>query len=429
MSGKKSTILITLILLGGGGIAFGLFMLKKPPPKKSGELLRSLKVLPLKRERIIPKVEEFALVRSLDKISLRAQVSGKIIFCGECADDGVNVKKGDVIIEIEQDDYKIAKHKAEAELDILKVEAGKTKKTIKDVAEMVTMLKEDYDLEKINYERSKKLYDSKVYSRSAVEHAQQVMSRRKKLYIEMSNQLSKSKFALESIKANTKKAEASLEEAQLNLKRTSIKAPIDGRIGNCNVNVGEYVAMGQEICTITDDKKPSLKVPVDATEASAVLRVKPGKKYWLETPDDVKATVAWVKKPVICKWNAVVTRIENYDSATDTLRILVTPTEYAGSWKTPFPLLPGMFCKVTFYGQPIENAFRIPFSALQFENYVFTVDNNGILHRYKVKPFAVEGAEVIILSGLPDDEQVVIQQLPRGLMHGMKVRPMLLRGE
>ena len=386
-------------------------------------------MLPLESETVIPKVAEFAVIRSLDEISLRAQVTGKIVFCGEVAEDGINVKEGDVIIEIEKDDYRIAKHQAEAELDILKAEAGKTKKTIQDVTEMLAVMKEDYDLEKINYERSKKLYDSKVYSRSEVERAQQSMSRRKKLYIEMSNLLSKNKFALESIKANTKKAEALLEKAELNLKRASIKAPIDGRIGNCNVEVGEYVVIGQEICTVTDDKKPSLRVPVDATEASAILKITPGKKYWLEAPDNVKVTVAWVKKPEICKWNAVVTRIENYDSATDTLRILVTPTKYSGSRNYPFPLLPGMFCKVTFYGQPIENAFRIPFSALQFGNHVFTVNQDGILHRHKVKPFSIEGDEVIILSGLPEDEQVVIQQLPRGLIHGMKVKATQPRGE
>jgi len=429
MSGitKKSVILIILILLGGVGAFVGLSILKKPPPKKSGDLLRSLRVLPLNSELITPKVAEFAVIRSLDEIILRTQVAGKIVFCGKCAEDGANVKKGDVIIEIEKDDYKIAKHQTEAELDILKAEAGKTKRTIKDVTDMLAAMKEDYDLEKINYERSKKLFDSKVYARSEVERAQQSMSRRKKLYIEMSNLLSKNTFALESIKGQTKKAEALLEKAQLNLRRASIKAPIGGRIGNCNVETGEYVVIGQEICTVTDDKKPSLKVPVDATEASEILRIKPGKKYWLEAPDDVKVTVSWVKKPEICKWNAVVTRIENYDSATDTLRILVTPTEYAGSRDNSFPLLSGMFCKVTFYGQPIKNAFRIPFSALQFGNHVFTVDKAGILHRHKVKPFTVEGDDVIILSGLPENEQVVIQQLPRGLINGMKVKAMLPR--
>ena len=427
---KVGKILIFMIILGVGVGAFiGLSLLKKPPPRKSEELLRSLIVLPLNKETIFPKVAEFAVVRTLEEISLKAQVTGKVTLCGEDTEDGVNVKKGDVLIEIEKDDYKIAKDQAEAELDILKAETKQKTQTIKDITKMLAALKDDYDLEKINYERSKKLFESKVYSKNEVERAQQAMSRRNKLYIEMSNLKSKTIFQLESIKAQTKKAQALLEKAELNLRRTSMKAPIDGRIGKCNVEIGEYLVVGQEICTITNDKKPALKVSVDATEASEILHVMPGKKYWLALPDDVKVTIAWVKRPEECKWNGKVDRIENYDTETDTLRILVSPTEYSGTKDYPFPLLPGMFCKVTFFGKEIEQAFRIPFSALQFGNNVFTVNSDGILQRHKVKPFAIEGDEVIILSGLPENEKVVIQQLPRGLVHGTKVKPMLPREE
>lgn len=422
----KISIFIFIILLGIGAFV-GFKFLKKPPEKKSSELLRSLIVLPLKEETITPKVAEFAVVRTLEEVSLKAQVSGKVTCCGDGTEDGVNVKEGEVIIQIEKNDYEIAKQQAEAELDILKAEAKQKEQTIKDAAKMLAAMKDDYDLEKANYERSKNLYDKKVYSKSEVEKAQQSMSRRNKLYIEMSNLKAKTTFQLESIKAQIKKASAMLNQAKLNLDRTSVKAPINGRTGNCNVEIGEYISLGQEICTISNDKKPALQVPVDATEASDILHVMPGKKYWLALPDTVKVTIAWVKKPEACKWQGKVDRVENYDSETDTLRILVTPNKYAGNRDYPFPLLPGMFCKVTFFGAKIQNAFRIPFSALQFENNVYTVNKDGILHRHQVKPFSVEGDEVLILSGLPENETVVIQQLPRGLIHGMKVKPMLPR--
>lgn len=416
---------IFFIILGlGVGIFVGLKKMKKPPEKKSHELLRSLIVLPLKKETITPKVAEYAIVQSLEEVSVKAQVAGKVTFCGEGTEDGVNVKKGDIIIQIEKNDYQIAQQQAEAELAILEAESKQKAQTIKDATKMLAAMKDDYDLEKANFERSKRLFDSKVYSKSEVEKAQQAMSRRNKLYIEMSNLRAKTTFQLESIKANIKKAHAMLDQAKLNLARTSIKAPIDGRIGKCNVEIGEYITLGQEICTITNDKKPALEVPVDATEASKILKVMPGKKYWLALPETVKVSIAWVKKPKVCLWNGKVDRIENYDSETDTLRILVTPTKYAGSRDYPFPLLPGMFCKVTFFGDKIDNAFRIPFSALQFGNHVYTVDDTGILHRHKVDPFSIEGDAVIILSGLPTNEMVVIQQLPRGLVHGMKVKPM-----
>jgi RND family efflux transporter MFP subunit len=421
---KKSILISILILCVGGVIFTGLWMLKKPPEQKTGELLRSLKVIPLSRETIIPKVFEFAVVASLEEVDIRAEVSGKVVTCSEDMTDGVKVKKGEILVQIEKADYEIAKQQAEAELEILKADKKNLEQNVKDLAEILSEMKKDFELEEAYYKRIKDLYEREVSSKSELERAQQALSRRKKVYIETNTQLSKETFALESVKANTKKAGASLETARLNLRRSSVTTPIDGRIGNCDIEIGEYLIIGQQICTITNDSKPALKVPVDVTEAADILQVKQDEKQWLKLPDTVKVTVSWVKKPEASKWNAEVTRIEDYDSETDTLRILVTPTTYSGNMEIPFRLLPGMFCKIEFSGVPLENAFRIPFSALQFGNNVFTVNAEGILSRHKVKPFTVEGDEVIILSGLPENEGVVIQQLPRGLISGMKVKPM-----
>jgi hypothetical protein len=162
-------------------------------------------------------------------------------------------------------------------------------------------------------------------------------------------------------------------------------------------------------------------VPVNADDALKILGVRPDSRDWLKAQEGIGVTVQWLRYPDECSWSAEIARIEYYDRSTDTLKILVIPTEYSGKDKSPFPLLPGMYCRVTFSGKPLKGVFRIPFSALQFNDYVFTVDKEGILHRNKVNVYSVEGDTVLILNGLPEGQNVVIQQLPRGLVDGMKV--------
>jgi len=420
----KKTIIIIIILLFGVALFIGLSLLKEAPPEKSGELLRTLITLPLKKTTITPKVKEYAMVNSLQAITIKAEVSGKVIYCGHGTEDGVLVKKGEVLVEIEKRDYEIAKQTMEAALEILNADAKQMVQNIKDLKDMLVTIKEDYELEKINYERKKLLFEKKVYSKNEVEQAMQAMSRRKKMYIEAGNALSKQTFLLEATKAKIKQAKAKLDQANLNIERASIKSPIDGRISGCSIELGEYLNIGEQICAVINDKQPSLKVPVNADDALKILEVKPDTQYWLKAPDHIKATIQWLRSPESCKWNAKIARVENYSRNTDTITILVIPTDYCGNGDLSFPLLPGMFCKVTFYGAPLDNAFKIPFSALQFNDNVFTVDADGILHRNKVTPFSVEGDQVIILSGLPDNQSVVIQQLPRGLAEGMKVKAM-----
>jgi RND family efflux transporter MFP subunit len=425
----KKVIIIIVILLSGVGIFIGLSLLKEAPPEKSEELLRTLMTLPLKKTTITPRVEEYAMVTSLQAITIKAQVSGKVIYCGPGTEDGVLVKKGDVLVEIDKRDYEIAKQTMEAALEILKADSKQMLQNIKDLKDMLTTIKEDYDLEKINYNRKKGLFEKEVYSKNEVEQAMQAMARKKKMYIEAGNALSKQTFLLEATKAKIKQATAKLDQANLNIERASIKSPIDGRIRNCSIELGEYLNIGEKVCSVINDQQPSLKVPVNAADAMKILEVKPDTRYWLKAPGYIKATVQWLRSPESCRWDAKIARIESYNRDTDTISILVVPTEYSGNGNSSFPLLPGMFCRVTFSGAPLKNSFKIPFSALQFDDNVFTVDPEGILHRNKVIPFSVEGDQVIVLSGLPENHSVVVQQLPRGLAEGMKVKGMNIGDE
>ena len=418
--------LCLFIMLVGGGVFALLVVLRQPPPNKKVETLRSLTAIPLRKEDVIPSVREFAVVSSLENVELKAQVAGKVVFCGRGTEDGALVKKGELLTRIEGLDYTVAVERAEAELAILESDAKRAETDIKDLMAMTAEIKGDYELEKDNYERAKMLFDKHVFAKSEYERAAQSVSRRKKIYIETANALSKRKFDLEAIRARIKRAKASLKESKANLDRASVKAPISGRVDKCDIEVGEYLNVGKVICHVVNDAKPMLDVPVNADDALKILGVRPDKEHWLSIPGNVKAVARWLRGPDICAWNLEVVGVEDYDRATDTLKIRVVPSKYRGSSERSFPLLPGMFCEVVFRGAPLKGVFKVPFSALQFGNSVFTIDGDGVLHRHEVKPFHIEGDRVIILSGLPEGESVVVQQLPRGLVAGMKVHAALV---
>ncbi len=418
-------IVIIIVILCCGGLAFlALSLLQKAPPEKAGEMLRTLITAPLERGNITPHLEEFAVVSSLQEIAIKSEVNGKVIYCSQLTEDGVLVSKGDILVEIDKRDYEIAKQEAEAALAILKADAEQMKQNIKDLADMLETSKEDYGLEEAKHKRIKELFDKGVYSQNELEKAMQVLSQKKNQHISASNILSKQKFMLEATLAKIKQADAMLDRAKLNITRSTIKAPISGRITECDIEEGEYLNVGKKTCTVVNDSHLSLKVPVNTDEALTILKIFPGNTSWLKAPEDIKVTVQWLRNPDTCKWDAKIARIENYNRKTDTISILVVPSEYSGSRDRLYPLMPGMFCKVIFSGKQLKGAFKIPFSALQFNDNVYTVDKESVLHRYKVKIFATDDDQVIILSGLPDDHSVVIQQLPRGLAEGMKIKAM-----
>jgi HlyD family secretion protein len=75
--------------------------------------------------------------------------------------------------------------------------------------------------------------------------------------------------------AAVKAALAALDQAQIQLEYTKLKAPGPGVVTSKNVEPGEVVTPGEEVITIADLSLVTLKIFVDET---AIGRVKPGQK-------------------------------------------------------------------------------------------------------------------------------------------------------
>jgi RND family efflux transporter MFP subunit len=361
-------------------------------------------------------------VESSSDVRISSEVSGKVIYCNPNLNDGCNVEKGAVLVKIDPEDYEIAVNQAESLAAALVAETERTKRDIQDLDKLLKIVGKDFDLEEKNYNRVKDLYDKQVTSQSEMEKARQIMARRNKILIEMSNSLAKAKFNLRMLKNRLKEAKAKERQARLNLARTIIKAPITGRVDDCALDRDEYLKVGQSVCSIKVDANPEMSVSVNARDFANILNIRPDDKtHWFIIPEKMNVTAAWVESPKKCRWTMSVTRVKRYNADTDTITVLIAAKSYAGTDAAPYPLIPGMFCEVVFQA-PAVKAFKIPFAALQIGNNVYTIDENETLHRHKVTPFHIEADNVLILSGLPDGEKVVAQPLPRGLVDGMKVK-------
>ncbi|MCK5843253.1 MAG: hypothetical protein KAG97_01015, partial [Victivallales bacterium] len=266
-----------------------------------------------------------------------------------------------------------------------------------------------------------------VTSQYEMEKARQTMARRNKIFIEMSNSHAKEKFKLRILESRVKESKAKQRQAKANLKRTTITAPVSGRVDDCKVDSDEYLKVGQSVCSIKVDVAPEMSASINARDFANILNIKPDEEtHWFKVPNKLRVVAVWVESPKKCRWKMRVKRVVRYNADTDTLTLLIAAESYAGTNEKPFPLIPGMFCEVSFQTAAIK-AFRIPFAALQIGNNVYTINDDGILHRHKVTPFHLEGDDVLILSGLPVGENVVAQQLPRGVVNGMKVKAVVVK--
>lgn len=177
------------------------------------------------------------------------------------------VKKGELLVSVEEDSLKIQKNLAKADFAAARAGLESSFVDIKKLKSNLTSAKNIYELSRKNLRRVLELKKQGAIAQSAVDEQQTKFDTDKarldaaKAQLAMSEKMvnvfgkgipkSNLEFmaSLEKLRglnpevdasiAKVKKAQAALDNAELNLQRCQIAAPMDGYVANKNVNMGK----------------------------------------------------------------------------------------------------------------------------------------------------------------------------------------------
>jgi HlyD family secretion protein len=190
---------------------------------------------------IIETITANGKVQPETEVKLSPEVSGEIVELNVM--EGDHVDKGKLLVKIKPDIYISGRDRATAALNSAK--------------SRLAQAEAQFIQSELSYKRNKTLWEQKAISESEYENA-----------------LASYKVAsaeLESAKYSVKSAEASLNEAQEELIKTNIYAPISGTVSMLNVELGERVLgtsmmTGTELMRIADLNRMEVKVEVNEND-------------------------------------------------------------------------------------------------------------------------------------------------------------------
>lgn len=171
-------------------------------------------------------------------ITVAPRVSGPVLNLN--IEDNQEVKKGDLLLEIDPKDY-------EAKLKETKAKLDEARASLVSAKNQVTKSLSDLDFAKNDYERYSKMHKKGISSKQDYE------SSLNKLTAAQSNSNS-ANARYDEIMASIKRLEAEVEQEELNLSYTKIYASSDGRITNRSVEQGNYVQVAQPMFAIVPEK-------------------------------------------------------------------------------------------------------------------------------------------------------------------------------
>ncbi len=335
MSRKIRAILCIAILMGGLYTMKALASLKQHPTSaQPAESSLTVDVLEARPQRVQTTLTGFGEVASVNSVSLAPEVSGHVVGIHPDLEEGNVIKKGEVLFRLDTNTLQLEKATAETRL---------------------VTLKRNRDLLKKEFLRTKRLFETvKTGSLSNVESAEQSYN--------------SAKDAVDQVKQT-------LALANLNLERSTIKAPFTGRVKGVTLEMNQYVDAGTDVVTLSDDSVLEVAVPLQGEEAAALL------EFAQEAPRG-----SWFGKltPQTCdvNWNQGTTkatgtlnRVIRYDATSRTVYVAVRITPEG---QTGFPVTDGMFCKVTIPGQPLTDVVPLPSSAVNEDDTVYIAQNNRL---------------------------------------------------
>jgi membrane fusion protein, multidrug efflux system len=329
-----------------------------PPPAVS--------VTPVVSRQVTETGDYIGRITAIDKVDVVARVPGFIE--ERNFTEGQQVKKGDLLFRIEQATYKAAVEQARATLARAKATEMNAKLQLERGKELV---------------RNQNIPQATVDQRAADQAAAQ---------------------------ASVLEAQAALEQAEINLGYTLIRAPIDGRIGLATFTVGNLVqpSSGKLATIVSQD-------PIYVIFQISQRNVLEYRRRLAESEKNTHVTLhirlpngSVYPQPGISNFLDV-----QVDPTTDTVAVRAQVPNPEGL------LIPGGVVGVTVERGAPRTALTVPQSAVlldQAGRYVLVVDETKKVEQRRITTGVEQGRNIVVTGGLKEGELVIIEGI-------QKVRP------
>lgn len=305
------------------------------------------------RHTIIETVAANGKVQPEVEVKMSADVSGEVVEL--YVKEGDVIKKGTLLAKINPEIYI-------SNLDRMAATVNSSKANLENTKSRLSQAQSQFVKAELNYNRNKKLFDDGTISASdfeAVKSAYEVA----KAEVDAANQsVRASEFGVNS-------ASASLKEANENLNKTSIFAPVDGTVSKLSVEKGERVVgtsqmAGTEIMRIANLNE--MEVNVDVSE-NDIVRVHLNDTTLIEIDAYRDRKFKGIVTEIANSAN--VTGMQGTDQVTNfAVKIRILRESYSDliPEKNPHtsPFRPGMSATVDIQTKRVANVVSVPIQAV-----------------------------------------------------------------
>ncbi len=375
---KRAALPVVIGLVGLA--AYTLLQITAPQPAPRLEAPRpiSVKVEPAIRTLTRPTIVAFGEVRPAVRTELVAQVGGKVVATSPAFIEGGNFTPDDVLLSIEDTDYRAAMEEVVARVAAAKLELEQA------------------------------LADADVARKQlAAQSNPSPLALREP-------QVARAESALRA-------AETSLSLAKTNLERTQITLPYTGRVENKFVDLGQYVNPGKVLGTVFGTDVVQVRLPLTTNQLVA-LAVPIG--YQGTADGGLSTTLTATLGGAVHRWQGTLTGLDAaIDPATRTVygTVIIEDPYSETSSVVDMPLAVGLYVDAEVEGRLMVDAVQIPSAGLRAGDKIFVLTGEGLLDIRQADVVHRSRSNALLSAGVEPGEQVIVSAI-RNPVRGMRLQ-------
>ncbi len=189
------------------------------------------------------------------KVAVASEVSGNITFLSPNCRVGRYIQKGEILMEIDQQDYRHALQEAQQSLIKAAREIEEWKVAVQNNLKRLEITQEQFNTQKLEVERCQALHEKGAVSQTELDTARLNLLTREEAVVTQRNENESLLAQEERLNAVLELARVAVEKAELNLSRCTLRAPLTGLVVSLDVEQDKFIQRGENLVSIHDTSR------------------------------------------------------------------------------------------------------------------------------------------------------------------------------
>lgn len=430
-STMRKWLIVPPVVLGIAVVGLLVFNRAGPERTPEQEGVRSVRVIRAVAVDVVPRAIGYGTAQPGQVWRAVAEVKGRVAEVHPQLKAGAMLKEGEVLLRIDPTEYELAI--AQYEADIAQATAQLEELQAKETNDRASLEIEEASLAlaERDLQRAETLLQRNATSAAEVDQQKRNVLVQRQSVQRLQNSLSLVPHQRKSLEATLAVKNAGLGQAELDLAKTVIKAPFDCRLGEVEIEPGQYLAAGQSLFEAHGTALAEVEIQIPLDQLRPLIH--PDREFQppvnmnaatVQELFDFRVIVRFRSGDFEAEWEGRVVRMrEQLDPRTRTVALVIVvdePYQQAIPGKRP-PLIQGMYCEAELRGPVRKGQIVIPRSAFH-NGHVYLVGNNSRLRRRKVEVAFAQSGFLCLKDGLQEGGMLVVSE-PTPAIEGLLVEP------